>query len=357
MKRRCGYIFVLFFVTFGSSLKAAQSLGNESVVRLDPALDSLVPSDAKLELAKGGFVFTEGTTWVRKGSSGYLLFSDIEANVIYKMTLAGDVSVFLNQSGYNGPMNGFAFMNVGVETDNRRDPKDPLFRRWIQVGSDGLTLDPQGRLLICTLAGRSIDRIEKNGKRNVLADRYEGKRFGGTNDVIVKNNGTIYFSDTFGGMRGREKDSSAELDFQGIYMLKNGKVTLAIKDIPTPNGLAFSPDEKYLYVNASGAGNYIRRYDVQPDDTLTNSQMLIDLRADKTPGFTDGMRVDAKGNIYSTGPGGLWIITPGGKHIGTIRVPELAANLTFGGPDYKTVFIAARTSIYKIRVNTRGHHR
>jgi gluconolactonase len=136
-------------------------------------------------------------------------------------------------------------------------------------------------------------------------------------------------------------------------MIKDGKLTVAIKDIPTPNGLAFSPDEKYLYANGSRA-NYIRRYDVQPDDTLTNSRLLIDLSGDKAPGITDGMRVDSKGDIYSTGPGGVWIISPEGKHLGTILTPEKAANLTFGDPDWKTVYIAAKPTIYKIRVNTPG---
>jgi gluconolactonase len=247
-------------------------------------------------------------------------------------------------------------LTVGVEGSNGKDPKDPLFRRFAQLGSDGLTIDPQGRLVLCTWAGRSVDRIEKNGKRTVLADRYEGKRFGGPNDVVVKNDGAIYFSDTVGGMRGKEKDPSKELESQAIYMIKDGKVSVAIQDIPTPNGLAFSPDEKYFYANGSAA-NYIRRYRVQSDDTLTDGQLFIDLSTDKTPGFTDGMRVDAKGNLYTSGPGGVWIVSPEGKHLGTILTPELVANLAFGDPDYQTLYITARTTIYKIRVNTPGHHR
>jgi gluconolactonase len=293
---------------------------------------------------------------VPQGKSGFLIFSDIPANVVDKMTPDGTVSVYLNQSGYHGPINGYNMLTLGVEGSNGKDPSDPLFRRIVQLGSDGLTIDPQGRLVLCTYSGRSIERIEKNGKRTVLADRYEGKRFGGPNDVVVKNDGTIYFSDTFGGMRGKDKDPSKELESQAIYMIKDGKVSLAIKDIPTPNGMAFSPDEKYFYANGS-AVNYIRRYTVQPDDTLTDGQLVIDLSTNKTPGFTDGMRVDAKGNVYTAGPGGVWIVSPEGKHLGTIRVPEVVANLTFGDPDYQTLYITARTTIYKIRVNTPGHHR
>ena len=144
------------------------------------------------------------------------------------------------------------------------------------------------------------------------------------------------------------------LDYQAIFMIKDGKLSPVIKDIPNTNGLAFSPDEKYLYANGGGE-NYIRRYELQPDDTVTNGRLLIDLSVDKSaPGATDGMRVDSKGNIYSTGPGGVWIISPEGKHLGTILTPKAVANLTFGDPDWKTVYLAARSTIYKIRVNTPG---
>lgn len=347
------WVFLLFSLVTIVALGEAQTHGDGSVVALDPALNSLISPDAKLELVKSGFGFTEGINWVQKGKSGYLLFSDIPANMVDKMTSDGQLSVYVDQSGYRGPLNGYTMLTVGGLQNNGKDRKDPLFREFVLIGSNGLTLDPQGRLVICAFAARSVDRIEKNGKRVVLADNYEGKRFSGPNDVIVKRSGAIYFSDTTSGLRGRDKDPLRELEFQGIFMIKNRKVSLAVKDIPTPNGLAFSPDEKYLYANGSGA-KYIRRYDVQPDDTLTNSQLLIDLSADKTPGITDGMRVDSKGNIYSSGPGGVWIISPGGKHLGTILTPEVVANLTFGDADWKTLYMAARTSVYKIRVNTPG---
>jgi len=227
------------------------------------------------------------------------------------------------------------------------------FEEFPMIGSNGLALDRQGRLIIATWAGRSIDRIEKNGKRTVLADRYEGKRFGGTNDVVVKKDGSIYFTDGFGGLRLREKDPRRELDFNGVYMLRDGKVTLVIKDIPNTNGLAFSPDEKYLYANGS-RDKFVKRYEVQPNGTLTNGKMFIDISKDPTPGITDGLRVDSKGNLYETAPGGVWIISAEGKHLGTILTPELAANVEFGDADRKTLYIAARTSIYKIRLNTPG---
>jgi gluconolactonase len=337
-------LFWLIAILATSSLRAQMPGDKPVVIRLDPALDPLVSSDAKLDLVKNDFGFTEGVVWVDEGTIGYLLLSDMYANVIYKVTAEGKTSLYLDQSGYTG----YDIWRVGMpQPDANR--KDVFF----MIGSNGLALDRQGRLVIATWTGRSIDRIEKDGKRTVLADRYEGKRFGGTNDLVVKKDGAIYFTDGFGGLRGRDKDLGKELDFAGIFMWKDGKVILAIKDIATPNGLAFSPDEKYLYANGS-QNRYLRRYDVQPDDTLTNSQLLIDMNSDPLPGITDGLKVDTKGNIYESGPGGIWILSPEGKHLGTIRTPELVANVAFGDSDNKTLYIAARTSVYKIRVNTSG---
>jgi len=343
MKKTALYVLLIALLAV-SSLHAQLPGDQPAVVRLDPALDSLVSADAKLDLVKNDFGFTEGVVWVDEGKSGYLLLSDMYANLIYKVTPDGKVSLYLDHSGYTG----YDIWRVGMpQPDANR--KDVFF----MIGSNGLALDRQGRLVIATWTGRSIDRIEKDGKRTVLADRYEGKRFGGTNDLVVKKDGAIYFTDGFGGLRGRDKDPQKELDFAGIFMWKDGKVTLAIKDIPTPNGLAFSPDEKYLYANGS-QNRYLRRYGVQADDTLTNSQMLIDMNSDPAPGITDGLKVDTKGNIYESGPGGIWVLSPDGKHLGTIRTPEFVANVAFGGPDNKTLYIAARTSIYRVRVNTPG---
>ena len=340
---------VVLIMTIGVPSLLSQTPANKPILRLDPALDALVSPDAKLELVKTGFGFTEGITWVQHGKSGYLLFSDMPANVIYKMSPDGQATIYLDHSGYTKP----DIWNVGMDQTNGKDPSDPLIRRFFIIGSNGLALDRQGRIVIATWGGRSIDRIEKNSKRTTLADRYNGKRFDGPNDVVVKKDGAIYFTDSVGGMRGRDKDPTREMDIQGVYMIKDGKVTLVIKDIPTPNGLAFSPDEKYLYANGSAA-KFVRRYTVLPDDTLTDSQMFIDMSADKTPGITDGMKVDTKGNVWESGDGGIWIISPEGKHLGTIFSPELVANLAFGDADNKTLYVAARTSIYKIRVNTPG---
>ncbi len=248
---------------------------------------------------KGGFGFTEGIIWVEQGR--YLLLSDIPANVIYKLTPQGKASIYLHRSGYTLP----DIWRVGFEQTNGKNPSDPLFEKFYMIGSNGLALDRQGRLIIATWAGRSIDRIEKNGKRAVLADRFEGKQFNGTNDVIVKKNGTIYFTDTYGGLRLRDKDARKGLDFQGVYMIKGGKVTRIIDDIANPNGLALSPDEKILYANGS-RDKYVRRYRVLPDDTVTDGEMFIDISGDPTPGITDGLKVDIKGNVWESAAGGVW---------------------------------------------------
>src|SRR2546425_12161155 len=349
MKKWSMAIVVLLVVTMGVGLATAQKPSDKPIVRLDPALDALVSPDAKLELVKGGFGFTERALWVHKGKSGYLLFSDMPANVIYKWTPDGKMSVYLDHSGYTGQ----DIWRVGFMQTNGKDRSDPLFEEFPMIGSNGLALDQQGRLIIATWAGRSIDRIEKNGKRTVLADRFEGRQFNGPNDVIVKRNGTIYFTDTYGGLRPREKDPRKGLDFQRVYMIKGGKVSRIVDDIPNPNGLALSPDEKTLYANGS-RDKYVRRYRVLPDDTVTDSRMFIDISGDKTPGITDGLKVDVKGNVWESAAGGVWIVSPEGKHLGTILTPELVANVEFGDPDHKTLYIAARTSVYKIRVNTAG---
>lgn len=332
-------------LTHGSATKP---IGN-SVVRIDPALDEIISPDSQLTLLKGGFGFSEGILWIRKGEQGFLLISDMPANVIYKLTLDGALSVWLDHSGYTG----HDIWRVGFIQTNGKSRDDPAFEEFAMIGSNGLAADRQGRVVIASWAGRSIDRIEPDGKRTVLADRWNGKRFGGTNDLVVARDGTIYFTDGYGGLRKRAKDPRKEIDFAGIYMLRQGNVTVAIKDIATPNGLAFSPDGKILYAN-TGRGKTVRAYDVQADGTLTNSRMFFDMSADKAGGIADGMKVDAKGNLWESGPKGIWIISPQGKLLGKIQTPELVANLDFGGTDGKTLYVAARTGIYKIQTKVTG---
>ena len=348
MKRTWTPLASLLAFSMLAGVAVAQTGGAKpTVLKLDPSLDALISGDAKLQTVATGFGFTEGTAWSQKGN--YLLFSDIPANVIYKVTPTGKSSVFMEHAGYQG----YDIWRVGRMQPNGVDPNAPGYVQFALLGSNGLTVDPQGRLIICASGDRAIERIEANGKRTILADKYDGKRFNGPNDVIVKKNGTIYFTDGYGGLRAADKDPDKGLDFRGIFMLKSGKVTRIADDVSNPNGLALSPDQKTFYANG-GSDKFIRAYDVQPDDSLANSRVLIDMSTDKTPGITDGMKVDTKGNIWESGNGGVWIISPEGKHLGTIFTPKLVGNLEFGDADHKTLYIAARSDIYKIRVNVAG---
>jgi gluconolactonase len=348
MMKRLAISFVFAF-----AVGSAQTPVARPVIVDDPSFAKLISPDAHLEVAARGFGFTEGNTWVQHGKDGYLLFVDIPMNTINKLTPDGKVSVYLERAGWEKPINGYDMLHVGAVKTNSKPRTDPAFREFINIGADGLTLDRQGQLLICTYTGRSIERLEKNGARTVLADSYEGQRFNGTNDVVVAHNGDIFFTDTWGGLRDGEKDADVGIRSSGVFLIRNGKVSFVVRDMPSVNGLSLSPDDKILYVN-SGRGNTVRAYDIQPDGSTKNGRLLFDQNFDKTFGYTDGQRTDALGNIWATGPGGIWVWSPEGKHLGTILVPEKASNLTFGDPDFKTLYIDGTTSIYKIRLNTAG---
>jgi gluconolactonase len=321
----------------------------KSIVVKDPALETLIAIEAQVETVASGFGFAEGVTWVQRGEAGHLLFSDIPANVIYRWSPDGELAIHLEKSGYPKPDH----WRVGMEFNNLKHPDDPGFEKFTMCGSNGLALDPEGRLVIATWAGRSIVRIEHDGARTTLADRFEGKRFGGPNDVVVRRDGSIYFTDTFGGMLKRDEDPSREIDINAVYRIHDGQLTRVVDDIPSTNGLAFSPDEKTLYANGS-QNRYIRRYDVGSDGTLANGALLIDLNGEPASGITDGMKVDELGNLWTTGPGGLWVLSPSGRPLGVIPMPEDGTNLVFGDVDRKTLYISAPTSIYKIRTNVAG---
>ena len=301
------------------------------IQREDPSLDVIIAPDAKIEKLAGGFLFTEGPVWVRDG--GYLLFSDPNNNVIYRWSEDDGVSIYRTHSGYTG-------MNIG---------------EYGQPGSNGLTLDAQGRLTINEHGNRRVTRLEKNGQLTVLADHYQGKRLNSPNDLVYRSDGALYFTDPPFGLPKFFEDPRKELPYSGVFCLINGELKLVSKDLTGPNGLAFSPDEKYLYVdNWDEKRKVIMRYDVHPDGTLSDGQVFVD--ATKEPGEDawDGMKIDLKGNLYLSGPGGLWIVSPEGKHLGTIVGPEHPHNLAWGGEDHKTLYLAAQTGLYRLTVNIPG---
>jgi gluconolactonase len=320
------------------------------IEKLDPSLDAIVASDAKLETLGDRFTLTEGPVWVPEGGGGYLLFSENAGNVIYKWQDGKPLSVFLEKSGFTGT----DMSRVGAQTVAGRIPI-------LLIGSNGLALDPNGRLIVTAMNDRTVYRLEADGTRTVLADRYEGKRFSGPNDIVVKSDGAVYFTDTPWGLRESEKDPQRELPYYGFYLIKDGKVTLLGSDTTAhggiPNGITLSPDEKTLYVTAARRGTL--RYDILPDDTVTNGRVFVNHGG-------DGMRVDRKGNLYTTGGGGggvIQITSPEGKPLGRLHLPQpayeprprvCATNVAFGDSDDRGLYITACTHVFKIRLKAPG---
>ena len=346
---------VLLAAIAGMSLAAAQAPAPAGGVpfrieKLDPSLDDIIDPAAKLETLGDRFTLTEGPVWVPEGQGGYLLFSENAGNVIYKWQEGKPLSVFLEKSGFTGT----DISKVGAQTVAGRIPI-------LLVGSNGLALDPNGRLVVTAMNDRTVYRLEANGMRTVLADRWEGKRFNGPNDIVIKSNGSIYFTDTPWGLRESEKDPQREIPFHGFYLVKDGKVTLLGSDAAEhggiPNGITLSPDEKYLYVTAARRGTL--RYDINPDDTVSNGKVFVNHGG-------DGMRVDRKGNLYTTGGGGgpnIQITSPEGKPLGRLLLPQpageprtrvCATNVAFGDNDDRTLFITACTHLFKIRLKQPG---
>ena len=309
---------------------------NVEVVRLDPAIDAIVPPNPKIFKLAEGFQFTEGPIWVREG--GYLLFSDPNANTMYKFKPdaadgPGDLSVFRTPSGYSGAD----------------------IAEYGQPGSNGLTLDPQGRLTINEHGNHRVTRLEKDGTLTVLADKYEGKRLNSPNDLVYRSDGTLYFTDPPFGLPKFFDDPRKELPFSGVFAVHKGALKLVSTDLAGPNGIAFSPDEKNLYVtNWDERKKVILRYEVKPDGTLEQGRLFFDMSSAPGADALDGMKVDKLGNLYVSGPGGLWIISAEGKHLGTIIAPKHPHNLTWGGSDGKTLYLCAQSGLYRMRLNIEG---
>jgi gluconolactonase len=223
------------------------------------------------------------------------------------------------------------------------------------VGSNGLTFDREGRLLVAEHGDRRVSRIDASGQRTTIAERYDGKRLNSPNDVVVKSDGSIYFTDPPYGLPRQAQDPGKELPFSGVYRLANGQVQLLAQDLTFPNGLGFSPDEKYLYVANSDPMNRIwMRYEVRGDGTLAPGSVFYDASSESARGIPDGLKIDAAGNLLATGPGGVMIISPAGRLLGRIELPEGPANVGFGDADGRSLYMTARTSVYRIRLAAGG---
>jgi len=303
---------------------------NVEVVRLDPAIDAIVSANPKIFKLAEGFQFTEGPIWMKNGD---FLFSDPNANMIYKYSAGGKLSVFKKNSGYSG--------------------KDVA--EYFQPGSNGLTLDPQGRLTINERGNHRVTRVEKDGRLTVLADRFEGKRLNSPNDLVYRSDGTLFFTDPPFGLPKFYDDPRKQLPYSGVFALYKGQLKLVTTDLKGPNGIAFSPDEKYLYVgNWDPEKKIVMRYDVEAEGNLSNGKVFFDMT--KAPGedAIDGIKIDQQGNLYVSGPGGLWIISPSGKHLGTIIAPKHAHNIAWGGDDGKTLYMTAQGTLYRMPLKIPG---
>ncbi|AHG89413.1 SMP-30/Gluconolaconase/LRE-like region-containing protein [Gemmatirosa kalamazoonensis] len=313
-----------------ASLGVRRVTGGE-VKRLRPEVDAIVPRDATIERIATGFQFTEGPVW---HPDGYLLFSDPNANTIYRWSPDGQVSVFRPKSGYAG-------VDVG---------------EYGQPGSNGLTLDAEGRLTIDEHGRRRVVRLERRGQITVLADRHDGRRLNSPNDLVYKSDGALYFTDPPFGLPKFFDDPRKELPYSGVYRVANGEVRLVARDLTGPNGLAFSPDERFVYVDDwDVARKVIMRYPVLADGSLGAGAVFADVtRSDPGEQAWDGLKVDREGHVYAAGPGGIWIFAPDGTHLGTISPPETPANFAWGDADGRTLYITARTSLYRIRLSVPG---
>jgi gluconolactonase len=309
---------------------AVVDTGAGTIVRLDPAFDALVPAGAQIEKLADGYAFTEGPVWVRRGDPDpYLLFSDIPNNTIRKWS----------------------------PTEGQSDFMSPVFEgdpEGRSVGSNGLLIDSEGRLILCEHGNRRISRIEADGSITVLADSYDGKRLNSPNDAVFHQNGWLYFTDPPYGLVGQDEDPDKELDFNGIFRLSpEGEVELLARDQSRPNGIALSPDGNTLYAaNSDGNDKGWYVYDVLDDGTLGPGRKFNDADVD-APGAADGMTIDRNGNLFASGPGGIWVISPDGTHLGSIQPDEVPANAGWGD-DGNTLYMTGRTGLYRIRLNTGG---
>jgi gluconolactonase len=345
---------------------------NVRVIRHDPGVDAIVPANPKVYKLAEGFQFTEGPVWVRDTadalrtahattdagvasavpSRGFLLFSDPNANRIYRYD--GALTVFRENSGYEG-----------ADIAEYRQP-----------GSNGLTIDKDGRLTVNQHGNRRVVRLEKDGSLTVLADKYEGKRLNSPNDLVYRSDGTLYFTDPFFGLPKFGTDPRKELPYQGVYIVRvasavpsrqnptasaedsghyTTEVRLVAKDVAGPNGLAFSPDEKFFYLgNWEDNRKVVMRYEVAAGGSLSNGQVFFDMTSAPGEDAIDGIKVDQAGNLYVSGPGGLWIISPAAKHLGTIITPRHVHNMAWGDAAGQTLYLCARDRLYRMRLNIPG---
>lgn len=306
-----------------------------SVYAVDNSFNSIIAPGTKINKLADGFSFTEGPVW---HPDGFLLFSDPNMNMIYRYNPGNrNITIYQSHSGYTGTDIG----TIG------------------QPGSNGLAIDAEGRLIVCQHGNRRVIRHELKGPVTVLSDKYQGKRLNSPNDVVLRSDGTVYFTDPPYGLGGFYNDTKKELPLQGVYMIKNGTTVLLSTDLGGPNGIAFSPDEKFLYVSNWDIRDIhktktIWRYEVNEDGTLKNGKVFYSFNYTIGDEALDGLKVDVNGNIFSSAPGGVYVINADGGLLGLIEGPERPANMAWGGVDGKTLYLTAHTGLYSIQTITGG---
>jgi len=339
MFRRAGILALFCAALVAPHSAAAQAsiktAAGSRIERLDPALDALLDQNARVEQLADGFAWTEGPVWRR--DQGFLLFSDIPHNTVWKWNQAEGLSIYMRPAGY-------AF---GTNPPGR------------ELGTNGLTFDRNGTLVVADHGNRGISRWNDSlFTRTVVVDRFEGKRFNSPNDLVWAPNGDLYFTDPSYGLRGLNKDPAKELPFNGVFRLSaSGELSVVTRDLTFPNGVGLSPDGKILYIGISDPENpYVMAYDVPADGKFGKGRIFVDGRArvqQKLQGSFDGLKVDAQGNIWTTAPGGILIITPDGKHLGTIVPGDVVANLAFGD-DGSTLYMTVNHQLMRVRTKTKG---
>jgi gluconolactonase len=332
----------------GQPPRAYPTIGQ--IVRLDPRLDALLPADARIEVLATGFAWAEGPVWIPdstgnpagRGADGFLLFSDVPQNTIFKWTATNGVEPFLHPSGYTG---------LGAYSN--------------EPGANGLALDRQGRLLLCEHGDRRVSAmpVRGGGGKVTLASHFEGHRFNSPNDLICHSDGSVYFTDPPYGLPRREADPSRETATFGVYRIgpaRNGQpggVSLLVSDLTRPNGLALSPDENVLYVGQSDESRpVLMAYPLRPDGSAGPGRVLFDgsvLNRQGLRGAFDGLKVDRAGNLWATGPGGIVILSPAGELLGRISTGEATANVGWG-EDGRTLFITSDMYLCRVKTSTRG---
>ena len=340
MFRRAGILALVCVALVAPYIAAAQAsiktAAGSRIERLDPALDALIDPNARVEQLADGFAWTEGPVWRR--DKGYLLFSDIPHNTVWKWNEAEGLSIYMRPAGY-------AF---GTNPPGR------------ELGTNGLTFDRNGTLVVADHGNRGISRWNDSlFTRTVVVDRFEGKRFNSPNDLVWAPNGDLYFTDPSYGLRGLNKDPAKELPFNGVFRLStSGQLSVVTRDLTFPNGVGLSRDGRTLYIGISDPDNpYIMAYDVPADGaSFGKGRIFMDGRArvqQKLQGGFDGLKVDAQGNVWSTAPGGIMIISPSGKHLGTIVPGDVVANCAFGD-DGSTLYMTVNNKLMRVRTKTKG---